>query len=98
MTLRSELFPAPLGPMTEQISPLATSKLTSESAVTPWNEREICSRLKVGSVMTTSSGRKDTARVTRRGERVPDREPTARLAYRSTPPLPGSAGIHLVSG
>src|SRR5262245_12792784 len=35
--LRSEVLPAPFGPMTERISPWRTSRLTSSTAVTPPN-------------------------------------------------------------
>src|SRR5690242_11689930 len=41
MTLRSELLPAPFGPISAQISPRATSKLMSVTAATPRNESEI---------------------------------------------------------
>src|SRR3954468_19026586 len=44
ITLSSELLPAPFGPMSAQISPAGTSRLTSSSARTPRNVSEMCSR------------------------------------------------------
>ena len=35
MQLNSVVLPAPFGPISPQMAPLATSKLTSSSAVTP---------------------------------------------------------------
>ena len=35
-----QVFPAPLGPMMEKISPFLTSKLTLVRAATPWNDRK----------------------------------------------------------
>src|SRR6266404_1331553 len=43
MTFRSELLPAPLGPMIARISPRRASRLTPESAATPPNESETSS-------------------------------------------------------
>ena len=41
MTFSIELLPAPLGPITAQISPSATSKLIELSAWTPPNDRQM---------------------------------------------------------
>src|ERR1051326_2086258 len=41
MTLKSEVLPAPLGPMTAKSSPGSTSNETSESALTPSKRTEM---------------------------------------------------------
>ena len=50
MMFKSELFPAPFGPMSAQISPRATEKLRSERALTPRNESETSRTSSKGSV------------------------------------------------
>ena len=40
MMLSSELLPAPFGPISEQISPRPTEKLSAARALTPRNESE----------------------------------------------------------
>jgi hypothetical protein len=45
------LFPAPFGPMSAQISPLATEKLSSKRALTPRNERETSRTSSMGALI-----------------------------------------------
>jgi hypothetical protein len=56
ITLSSELLPAPLGPISAQISPAATSKLTSVTAFTPLNNSEMRSSASSGGAVRHVSG------------------------------------------
>src|SRR5882757_449524 len=54
MTLSSELFPAPFGPIRAQISPRATSKLRAVRAWMPLKESETSLSCRMGPAMSAS--------------------------------------------
>ncbi|MNY10770.1 hypothetical protein D3C86_1437650 [compost metagenome] len=95
MTLTSELLPAPFGPMTARISPLAIDRSTPNSAVTPPKDRSMpssCSTAEVPESSPAAAARPAGTKATGSApsETGPASKRRSRIA-RLTPRLPAPA-------
>src|ERR1700710_117079 len=83
MTLRSELFPAPFGPMMARICPCVTAKLTSRRAATPPKARLMPSSARMGSAAVLTAERAAGARVGAAGREPGNADAFRRVALES---------------